>query len=596
MSIAVLAQTQEEARRLAIAGSAVAPGDFRLKKLIPALEKAGEKAPVFAKVAQAAQAVVDANEKTAPQALLDLAGLLSAILYTQGETGAAGALEPIELVQFRASPTQASARTLKPLLEALATTGSGRLEIVADAIQQGVFNDLRLVLPALRALDDPYPEIAERIQREVLPKYGRAIIGELLAQLEAKRGRVSDTRRLRLLHSLDPQAARAIVKQSLEEGSKELRVAAIACLGSDEEDLGFLLEQATSKAKDVRVAALSALMQVQSEASLSVLKARVPKDLESLIQPLRDATWPALSAWLVEQTRAQLAQLLAMKDEQGKETLRLLQWLHVFVGRVDPNASAVLIELFDKRALLAKIKTTPSGADVNERVAFLMGSGDTALAKRLIDQQAELTGAALQHAFLAARRTLGPAEVYERFGPTAETARRGTGAKSAEQQRWEAIRTAIRAGGQASWHYGSRRTDDQPVLDTRWIDLAIALEDLPLVEAVSQPGHAALLAYLSSRADQEKSDDRWPHLLGALIRCEHPKLVETVLGLLAAKNAEAVKGRAHTHVWLIAREIPALPATAIAPLEALLPTMHERLIDQLVGAIEQLKDRHRAAK
>ena len=44
-------------RRLAIAGSAVAPGDFRLKKLVQPLEKSGEKAPVFARVGQAVQAV-----------------------------------------------------------------------------------------------------------------------------------------------------------------------------------------------------------------------------------------------------------------------------------------------------------------------------------------------------------------------------------------------------------------------------------------------------------------------------------------------------------------------------------------------------------
>src|SRR6187200_2253293 len=96
MSIPVLAQVYDETRRLAIAGSAVAPGDFRLKKLIPPLEKSGEKAPIFAKVAQAAKAVVDSNEKTASVALLELATLVSAILYTQGETGAAGDLEPIE--------------------------------------------------------------------------------------------------------------------------------------------------------------------------------------------------------------------------------------------------------------------------------------------------------------------------------------------------------------------------------------------------------------------------------------------------------------------------------------------------------------------
>jgi hypothetical protein len=72
MSIPVLTQVYDEVRRLSIAGSVVAPGDFRLKKLLPALEPAGKKAPVFAKVAQAVTGVVESSDKTSAQALLEL--------------------------------------------------------------------------------------------------------------------------------------------------------------------------------------------------------------------------------------------------------------------------------------------------------------------------------------------------------------------------------------------------------------------------------------------------------------------------------------------------------------------------------------------
>src|SRR3954471_24096723 len=145
MSIPVLIQFYDEMRRLAIAGSAVAAGDFRLKKLVPPLEKSGEKAPVFAQVAQAVQAFVDSTEKTASTALLDLATLVNAILYTQGETGITGALKPLESTDLGGHATQASARVLKPLLEALSTTGSGRMEVIRDAFERGTFKDLRLV-------------------------------------------------------------------------------------------------------------------------------------------------------------------------------------------------------------------------------------------------------------------------------------------------------------------------------------------------------------------------------------------------------------------------------------------------------------------
>ena len=182
MSIAVLVQVYDEVRRLAIAGSGVAAGDFRLKKLIPPLEKAGEKAPVFAKVAQAAAAVVDSNDKTASSALLELTTLVSAILYTQGETGIAGNFAPLETTELGVPITQAGARVVKPLLEALSSTGSGRMELVRDAFERGTFSDLRLVKPALQAIDDPHPEIGQFIADKVLPLYGKAILPELACE------------------------------------------------------------------------------------------------------------------------------------------------------------------------------------------------------------------------------------------------------------------------------------------------------------------------------------------------------------------------------------------------------------------------------
>src|SRR5437870_3853547 len=110
MSITVLNQVYDEARRLAVAGSVVARGDFRLMKLLPPLEQAGTKAPVFAKIAESAKAVVEGPEAASAQSLLELTSLVSAVLYTQGETGHAGKLEPIETVDLGGSVSQTSAR------------------------------------------------------------------------------------------------------------------------------------------------------------------------------------------------------------------------------------------------------------------------------------------------------------------------------------------------------------------------------------------------------------------------------------------------------------------------------------------------------
>jgi hypothetical protein len=52
MRLALIEESAKEARRLAIAGSPLAVGDFRLKKLIAPIEQAGAKVSVFAQVAK----------------------------------------------------------------------------------------------------------------------------------------------------------------------------------------------------------------------------------------------------------------------------------------------------------------------------------------------------------------------------------------------------------------------------------------------------------------------------------------------------------------------------------------------------------------
>src|SRR5262249_34562987 len=160
----------------------------------------------------AAKAVVDGPEDASAESLLELTSLVTAILYTQGETGAVGSLQPIETVAMGGATSQTSARLLKPLLEALRSTGSGRLELVREAHEPGAFRDLRLVKPALDGLDDPYPEIADFLAEKVLPLFGPMVLPELRAAYEPTGGK-GHARRLRLLHAIDPAGTRDLVKR-----------------------------------------------------------------------------------------------------------------------------------------------------------------------------------------------------------------------------------------------------------------------------------------------------------------------------------------------------------------------------------------------
>src|SRR6267154_526203 len=160
MSLALIQESAKEVRRLSIAGSNLAVGDFRLKKLVPSFEQAGVKVLVFAQVAKAINDLVNGKEAQSAANLLSLSTLINAILYTQGQTGAEGDHSELPSHSAKSCDTKTSARVLKPLIQALTSTGSGRFEIVKSALERGAFSDLRLIDPSIRALDDVYPELA----------------------------------------------------------------------------------------------------------------------------------------------------------------------------------------------------------------------------------------------------------------------------------------------------------------------------------------------------------------------------------------------------------------------------------------------------
>lgn len=602
MSIPVLTQVYDEVRRLSIAGSVVASGDFRLKKLIPPLEQAGQKAPVFAKVAHAATKLVDSTEQTSAEALLDLSTLVNAILYTQGETGREGKLATIETTNLGAEQTQASARVLKPLLEALTTTGSGRHELIREAYERGAFKDLRLVKPALAALDDTYSEISDLVATKILPMYGKAILPELVAKFDQK-GRAGHVRRLKLMHQLDPAGTREIVKRALDEGSKEVRIGAIECLGEDAEDLAFLLEQAKSKAKDVRAAALSALGKSKAKEAGAMLEAALKSaDIDLAVEAVRSSPIPALHTFVLAETAAAINHLLTSKEKDkaavGKNIRRVMQLLRCLYGRTDKPTEALLIDLFGKRAQLAAIKGEPSGQDLVEWVSEVMANGPKKAQAMLIDAHAELSEEELDHALEAAILTRKPTEVFEMFSPYLRTDGDGKKKrKDAAADKRDLIIATLAQGWRYRGYYGLEDIDDSPAsevekklkdLDPRWLDLAVELRIIELVQVLARPGHPGASALLeeSFAAELKKAKHAYhfAQLLETMVRIEHPAATDSVIAALKKS-----KGDASYSLYWVAHLIGQLPKSALPKLEELVPTLPDNVIDLMVHGLTQLK-------
>jgi hypothetical protein len=601
MSIPVLVQVYDETRRLAIAGSVVAPGDFRLKKLVAPLEKSGEKAPVFAKVAQAVQAVVDSNDKTASAALLELTTLVNAILYTQGATGIAGELKPLETRDL-GQTTQAGARTLKPLLEALSSTGSGRMELVRDAFDRGTFKDFRLIKPALGAIDDPYPEIRDFICERVLPLYGKAILPELRAKLDVKARGGGHLYRLKLMHRLDPEGSRDVIQQALNEGSKEMRVVAVGCLGTSDDDLVYLLEQTRSKAKDVGAAALGALLKVgakSAEVVAALKKAIAGADLQLIVGRVKECSLPEIRSYTLEQAEQQFAEVLKLKDKklQGPAVDRLKQLVSSLDERSDPKAEAFLLMCFEHAEALSTIKSEPSGADLNELVAYLLSQGTAKMQRRLAATHKTLAGRMLWSALLAARATMTPAEFYEEFSPLLNgLSEKRTKKNSAEHDRGQALLPALNsdsdglAYNRRTWmdhraYEQQHRARSLPDLDPRWLDAAVDAGSVGLVCSLARPGHAAANRLLSEQLPQSKNPQE---LLRTMVRIQHPEAIDAVIAALK----EEAKGKYHFYVgYWYGPMIADLPRSALPRIEELLPTLPDKTIDHLMEHVLALKDK-----
>ena len=622
MSIAILTQVYDEARRLAVAGSVVARGDFRLKKLLPPLDQAGAKAPVFAKVSEAAKKVIEGPEESSAESLLELTSLVTAVLYTQGETGQPGDLKPIETVNLGGELAQTSARLLKPLLESLTSTGSGRLETVKNAHERGAFRDLRLIKPALNGLDDSYSEVADFLAGKVLPMYGTAILPELRAKYDPK-GTKGHPRRLKLMHALDPAGTRDAVKQALEGGSKDVKVAAIECLGDSPDDLAYLAEQAGAKAQDVRRAAYVALARIDDPAAVAVFeKALAGKDLElatsaiSVCLGSQSVEWmtdwleddrdPDRGAELLAGVEARfgrpkgnerLTKLLLTEIEKGWDAIRKVkdkkavgQAAHRLSELIDAlparhaDADALTRRLFERRAELAGVKGTDfGGADVIESVISRMTDGADALVAVLAEHHAELDSDALMELVDAARDALPAERVYDLFAPYLEA---GAGKKGAAGEKRDAVIRAMTTGsyfGRSRFRPGRERP-----IDPRWLDLALRIKHLDLVHHCGRPGHAATEAYLSAEFDEKvkkaKNQDAVVEIVQAMVALRHPRATDALLA-----TYEKTIGKANAWTYWCFGLIPDLPKSAVPRLEALVPRLKGTEADHMIEAIQELR-------
>lgn len=604
MSISVLNQVYDETRRLAIAGSNLASGDFRLKKLVQPLEKSAEKTPIFGQVAKSIETLIDAPQKESAQALLDLGSLVSAILYTQGQTTLEGTLKQIESSELGNQTTQVPARLMKPLIEALTTTGSGRLEIVSESFERGAFNDLRIINFAVRALDDVYSELADFMADKVIPQYGNAVVPLIEDQINIK-GRGGDVRRLRILHQQDPELARSIVLEAFENGSKEMKIAALGCLGGSKEDLPLLHEQANARSIHVRRIAYEQLSNFIDDETIAIFtKALNSKDAELIVAPISKNKSPQLLKLVHESIESQSTKLLTgkTKTKLGDQLQRFSTLLTALYGRSDKTTLKLVESLFKQRAEILKLKGSPvSGNDVIEHLAeILLHSNSPKMRKLLVDSRDEFSGGTFSNCLIAAVMTCKPSEVYTLFATYYIVKEKP---KGKVKERREIVRNTFSFDTE-TWDYYSSSVSYYrfPTIkegaakkikwDPLWITAAMEQDDLESVCELVTSKDKVVHPYLEQKYEKQfgkkiTHQHSLLFILAAMIETKHSKATDYWIRAVqkyAQKESDYL-------VYYFSQLIPYLPVSAGLKIEKILPDLPENVVDQILEYLVVLKSK-----
>jgi hypothetical protein len=602
MSLALIQESAQEARRLAIAGSPLAVDDFRLKKLIAPLEQAGAKAPVFAQVAKAISDLVNGTEKESAGRLLTLSTLLNAILYTQGESGTATASSDLEIYATNCSSTRTTARVLKPLVNALTNAGAGRFEIIREACERKAFNDLRLIDPAIYALGDSYSELGDLVAEKILPGYGPGIVPRLKTGFDLK-GKKHDARKLTVMHRLDPAGTLELCKTALEDGSPDVKAAAIICLGKHAECVPLLLEQAKSKNKSVRAVALEALAE-HDEPEIVKLFSELIKGatFDLLVRPFRAIRNQHVLNSLLEEGKRVFELLLKGDSEQIP---RFSEILDCAEQRSDAEVEDFLLDCFERSFKLSSLKAAKTsafnGLDITVRLASILSRiGSQKSLETILRRRNELPTPAFTLVFDSALRVWPADKVYQEFQPVlAQTTGAGK-EKSPVIQRY-----LIRFSGNAlssELYWSDAGEENRPAtvtLDPRWLDAAIKA-DLPAVVCnLAQPGHKAALSYLVKLAETKPKNDgakaarvlvQCGTVIRALARCQYPSITDVFL----KATGERTKGAQHIDYDLqsLFQSAAYLPPADLPKLDAFAATLDEKFVDSFLEALGPLRSKN----
>jgi len=306
------------------------------------------------------------------------------------------------------------------------------------------------------------------------------------------------------------------------------------------------LEQATSKNKSLRAAALQALAShdkpVVTQLFTELIKG---KSLELLAKPFRlFRSRQVLKALLEEGSR--VLDLLLKNDPEPLQ--RFSEILDCLEQRKEPEVCEFLLDALQHCEKLGRLKGAAGsqigGWDVVDRVTALLYATGTAEAfEGVLAKRDVLPLMSFPQVVHSALRAWSPEKVYEEFSPLLAH-KKGAGADKSEvvQRAVLASTWDPRSRFQASEYMEAAISEMEALRsakwDPRWLDAAIKSGHDDIVCALAKPGDKGAVNYLL-KVLASKREFHSGQIITALARCQYPKVSEVFVDLVKRKTKQA---------------------------------------------------------
>lgn len=308
-------------RAAGIAGTSLLSEDFRLKRAYEAFKPLETASPVFAKLGQLTTQLLAPDCPNLQGALLDTMTLVDAVICTLGTVDIKGEVAALDIVDIEKNIgsiiVNAPYSTLKELLEALTTSGSGHHAYVCDVRENHpeLFRDYRVRYALVQALGAPYAELANEVKQWMKEDQDKTILPLLYRDFDPK-GKKEMMRRVIVIDAIAGAEANDFYLEMLEDAQKDIRLALLNALRHNLDNVTLLLDLAKKEKGKNKDKVLELLAEMEEAKACDFYKEMMKKRPENALQNLRNTT----TKWSAELVATYCNEVLVQIDALDKTT------------------------------------------------------------------------------------------------------------------------------------------------------------------------------------------------------------------------------------------------------------------------------------